>query len=118
MGAEKNASGCRPPGRSNVVLPKEIDMHTSTVITRSRALVFTLGLAAAGKAQPSASGRAGAGAGKDKRGRYAEVNGLKLYYEVRGSGKPLVLLHGGLGAIDMFAPILPALNKGRQIIAV
>jgi pimeloyl-ACP methyl ester carboxylesterase len=99
-------------------------MHTSTVITRSRALaaalalVFTLGLAAAGRAQPPASGSARAGASKDKRGRYVEVNGLKLYYEVRGSGKPLVLLHGGLGASDMFGPILPTLSKGRQIIAV
>jgi pimeloyl-ACP methyl ester carboxylesterase len=51
-------------------------------------------------------------------GRYADVNGIKLYYELHGSGKPLVLIHGGLGAIEMFGPNLPALAKGRQVIAV
>ncbi len=38
---------------------------------------------------------------------YAPVNGLKLYYEIHGSGEPLILLHGGVGATDMFAEILP-----------
>ena len=52
------------------------------------------------------------------RGRYARVNGLDLYYEIHGSGRPLILLHGGLGAIEMFGPNLPALAKGRQVIAV
>lgn len=51
-------------------------------------------------------------------GRYADVNGIKLYYEVQGSGRPLVLLHGGLGAIEMFGANLPVLAKGRQLIAV
>jgi pimeloyl-ACP methyl ester carboxylesterase len=49
---------------------------------------------------------------------YAPVNGLKMYYEAYGSGQPLILLHGGLGAIEMFSGILPALSKGRQVIAV
>jgi pimeloyl-ACP methyl ester carboxylesterase len=49
---------------------------------------------------------------------YAFVNGLKLYYEIRGTGQPLVLLHGGLGAIEMFGDVLPLLAKGRQVIAV
>lgn len=30
-------------------------------------------------------------------GAYAEVNGINLYYEIHGTGRPLVLLHGGLG---------------------
>jgi pimeloyl-ACP methyl ester carboxylesterase len=51
-------------------------------------------------------------------GRYANVNGIKLYYEIHGAGQPLILLHGGLGAIEMFGPNLPALAKGRQVIAV
>jgi pimeloyl-ACP methyl ester carboxylesterase len=51
-------------------------------------------------------------------GHYADVNGIRLYYEVAGAGKPLVLLHGGLGAIEMFGPNLPALAKGRRVIAV
>jgi len=50
--------------------------------------------------------------------RYADVNGIKLYYELHGSGKPLILIHGGLGAIEMFGPNLPALAKGRQVIAI
>jgi pimeloyl-ACP methyl ester carboxylesterase len=49
---------------------------------------------------------------------YAAVNGLKLYYEIHGSGEPLVLVHGGLGATDMFAVILPLLSNSRQVIAV
>jgi pimeloyl-ACP methyl ester carboxylesterase len=49
---------------------------------------------------------------------YAPVNGLQLYYEVYGTGQPLVLLHGGLGAIEMFGPNLPLLSKNRQVIAV
>jgi pimeloyl-ACP methyl ester carboxylesterase len=61
----------------------------------------------------------GAWGGKtNAQGRYAEVNGIKLYYETQGTGKPLILLHGGLGAIEMFGPNLPALAKGRQVIAV
>jgi pimeloyl-ACP methyl ester carboxylesterase len=49
---------------------------------------------------------------------YAPVNGLKLYYEIHGAGQPLILLHGGVGATEMFAPILPSLSSNRQIIAV
>ena len=51
-------------------------------------------------------------------GRYADVNGLNLYYETQGSGRPLILLHGGLGSGEMFGPILPALAANRQVIAV
>jgi len=49
---------------------------------------------------------------------YADVNGIKLYYEIHGTGRPLVLLHGGLGAIEMFGPNLEALAKARQVIGV
>ena len=49
---------------------------------------------------------------------YADVNGISLYYEEHGSGQPLVLLHGGYGTGEMFAPILPALAKDRRVIAV
>src|SRR6184192_2997214 len=51
-------------------------------------------------------------------GHYADVNGIKLYYEIHGTGRPLILLHGGLGATSMFGPNLPALAEGRQVIAV
>jgi pimeloyl-ACP methyl ester carboxylesterase len=49
---------------------------------------------------------------------YADVNGISLYYEEHGSGQPLVLLHGGLSAASMYAPIMPALAAGRRVIAV
>lgn len=49
---------------------------------------------------------------------YAPVNGLKLYYEIRGSGQPLILLHGGVVGITMFGPNLDALAEKRQVIAV
>src|SRR6202166_5234798 len=48
---------------------------------------------------------------------YAEVNGISLYYETHGAGRPLVLLHGGLGSGEMFGPILPALSERHQVIA-
>jgi len=50
---------------------------------------------------------------------YAPVNGLKMYYEVYGEGKPLVLLHGSFMSIDMtFSQLIPELSKTRKIIAV
>ena len=51
------------------------------------------------------------------RGEYANVNGLNLYYETHGTGRPLVLLHGGLGSGEMFAPIMPQLAEHHQVIA-
>jgi pimeloyl-ACP methyl ester carboxylesterase len=50
---------------------------------------------------------------------YAPVNGLKMYYEIHGTGKPLLLLHGAFNTIDMaFGMLIPELSKTRQVIAV
>src|SRR3954454_7910851 len=50
---------------------------------------------------------------------FADINGLRLYYEIHGSGRPVVLLHGGLQTIDlMFGPLLPTVAARRQLIAV
>jgi pimeloyl-ACP methyl ester carboxylesterase len=50
---------------------------------------------------------------------YASVNGLRLYYEIHGGGRPLVLLHGGLHTIGLtFAPLIGPLAATRQVIAV
>jgi pimeloyl-ACP methyl ester carboxylesterase len=46
------------------------------------------------------------------------VNGIDYYYEIHGTGEPLLLLHGGLMSSDMFRPIIPTLGAGRQVIAV
>jgi pimeloyl-ACP methyl ester carboxylesterase len=51
-------------------------------------------------------------------GAYADVNGLSLYYESHGTGKPLILLHGGLASGEMFEPILPALSERHRVIVV
>ncbi len=50
---------------------------------------------------------------------YVPVNGLEMYYEIHGSGRPLVLLHGNLSTIGTsFGKVLPLLAPTRQIIAV
>lgn len=54
----------------------------------------------------------------DSKGNYAAVNGLDMYYEIHGSGEPLILLHGGVGAVEMFGEVLPLLVEGRQVIGV
>ncbi|TLW97570.1 alpha/beta fold hydrolase [Rhizobium sp. MHM7A] len=46
------------------------------------------------------------------------VNGIDYYYEIRGEGEPLLLLHGGLGQIEMFKPVMPVFTDHRQVIAV
>jgi len=53
-------------------------------------------------------------ANKEAQGQYAAVNGLKMYYEIHGTGRPLVLLHGAFG----LATVYPTLAKNRQVIAV
>ena len=51
-------------------------------------------------------------------GQYADVNGINLYYETHGTGRPLILLHGGLMSGEMFGPLIPALTAaGHQVIA-
>jgi pimeloyl-ACP methyl ester carboxylesterase len=51
-------------------------------------------------------------------GQYAEVNGINLYFETHGTGRPLILLHGGLGSSEMFGPTLTELAQQHQVIAV
>src|SRR5438093_469326 len=51
-------------------------------------------------------------------GEYAKVNGINLYYETHGTGRPLILLHGGLGSGEMFGPILPALAERHEVVTV
>jgi pimeloyl-ACP methyl ester carboxylesterase len=66
------------------------------------------GRAGAQSATPAPGGESG----------YAPVNGLDLYYEIHGTGQPLILLHGGLGAVESFGLLTPTLAETRQVIAV
>ncbi|HWI90130.1 MAG TPA: alpha/beta hydrolase [Flavisolibacter sp.] len=50
---------------------------------------------------------------------YSEVNGLNMYYEIYGEGKPLVLIHGGGSTIQSnFEKVIPLFAQGRKVIAV
>ena len=49
---------------------------------------------------------------------YAPVNGLRMYYEVFGTGRPLVLLHGAYMTIETMGQIVPSLAESRQVITV
>src|SRR5215831_20552740 len=51
-------------------------------------------------------------------GNYAQVNGLKLYYEIHGTGAPLLLLHGAFGTAEGWGTVLPTLSKSHQVILV
>ena len=56
--------------------------------------------------------------GQDDRTGYAAVNGLEMYYEIHGTGRPLVVLHGALMTIENFGKVLPSLAESRQVIAI
>jgi pimeloyl-ACP methyl ester carboxylesterase len=50
---------------------------------------------------------------------YSDVNGLKMYYEIHGQGKPFVLIHGGGSTIQSsFEKVIPLFAKNRKVIAV
>ncbi len=69
-------------------------------------LFFTVFQSKGQQIKPSASG-------------YAPVNGIKVYYEVYGEGRPLVLLHGAFYTIEMnWAQLIPELSKTRKVIAI
>ncbi|MDB4883015.1 MAG: menaquinone biosynthesis related protein MenX [Gemmatimonadetes bacterium] len=100
-------------------------MTTTTSAARLAArTLLTLALAAtlAPTSRAQTASPWGAPDGAKATGKYADVNGIKLYYEVHGTSAagqaPLVLLHGGLGAGSMFGPNIAALAKGRQVILV
>ncbi len=87
---------------------------------RRTALKLSLGLAMTALlvTTPAARAQQPAARLKPVRTGYVPANGVNYYYEIYGRGAPLLLLHGGLGSIEMFGPILPTLAKGRQVIAV
>ena len=70
------------------------------------AIVFIASSSSGQQVKPSTSG-------------YAPVNGIKVYYEVYGEGRPFVLLHGAFYTIQMnWAELIPELSKTRKVIAI
>lgn len=53
-----------------------------------------------------------------KVGKRIKVDDITMYYEVYGQGEPVILLHGGYGAMDGFVTMIPALSKKYKVIAV
>src|SRR6187551_2925532 len=69
------------------------------------AIMFIASSSSGQKIKPSNSG-------------YAPANGIKVYYEVYGEGRPLVLLHGAFYTIDLnWEQLIPELSKNRKVIA-
>src|SRR5215510_9386303 len=94
-------------------------LHTILEVALSTVCIFTAafgqGSAEPQKPQTSESTEHKSPAAKSG---YAPVNGLRLYYEVRGSGEPLVLLHGGGSSLETsFGQIIDSLARSRQVIA-
>jgi len=53
------------------------------------------------------------------KGNYAAINGMKMYYEIHGTGQPIVLLHGGLSTIDQdYSKIIPVLSQNYRVIGI
>jgi hypothetical protein len=51
-------------------------------------------------------------------GAHARVNGLEMYYEIHGTGEPLVVLRGAYMTIELLGDLVPMLAKNRQVIGI
>jgi pimeloyl-ACP methyl ester carboxylesterase len=92
-------------------------VSTLALILTSAALVMAPSSGGAQGAKADARTAAAAKSAPSKKG-HVLANGVNYYYEIYGRGEPLLLLHGGLGSIDMFRPLLATLARERQVIAV
>jgi pimeloyl-ACP methyl ester carboxylesterase len=97
-------------------MTSEFSAPARTTLRNHNVSILATALVTAALAAPAAQARSAPGA-------YAEVNGLKLYYEVHGRNSggapPLVMIHGAFGTIDnCFGKLIPRLAKRRQVIGV
>ena len=56
--------------------------------------------------------------GKNKNGKYLDIQNAKIYYESYGTGEPLILLHGNNGSISDFYKLIPNLAKHFNVITI
>ncbi len=54
----------------------------------------------------------------EREGKYANVNGMKIYYEVSGKGNPLIVLHGAYMNITSMGEIIPELSRTHKVYAL
>lgn len=97
---------------------KKFNKFVSFACAAAVCLGSTAALSEPGKPTPRAQGSQTAKPASKAKGARMAVNGVNYYYELHGQGEPLLLLHGGLGSIDMFGPVLAKLAEGRRVIAV
>jgi pimeloyl-ACP methyl ester carboxylesterase len=86
-------------------------------VISAAAVFLTAASASIAQAKPAAPA-AQPGIPKPAKSGHVAVAGLNYYYAIYGKGEPLLLLHGGLGQIEMFGPNLAKLAKSRQVIGV
>ena len=100
-------------------MPRESNpVFKTKLIVMMAAVAAAIAAPQAGNAEePTMPAQTAPAPAPDKSGNLP-VNGVNYYYEVRGEGEPLLLLHGGLGSIDMFGPLLPVFLENRQVIGV
>jgi pimeloyl-ACP methyl ester carboxylesterase len=90
---------------------------SKSIVTRT-AVSFLIVLVCGGLLYSSFSSEGETMNAQENTGNYVSVNGLTMYYEIHGSGQPIVLLHGGLGGVVEFTQLLPLLAETHQVIAV
>jgi pimeloyl-ACP methyl ester carboxylesterase len=79
---------------------------------------IAVGAAAAASLAAASPNQAQQGVSKPDKSGYIAANGINYWYEIRGQGEPLVLLHGGLFTTELFGPVLTKLAEHRQVIGI
>jgi len=85
-------------------------MTSQSRIAFTAAAVATLAALSAAEAQQTVP--------KPETSGYVEANGVNYWYEIRGKGEPVLLLHGGLFTTELFGPVLTKLAETRRVIGV
>lgn len=88
-------------------------MYTKTTSFSKLVLVLLLTIASASFSQQESNGQT-----ENATGKYVDVNGMKMYYEVSGEGEPLIVLHGAYMNIPSMGDIIPKLANTHKVYAL